>query len=150
MSVWGPGPLQNDDGADWFADIRDEPSLKMIRQAIEEISDPQHVGYFEVTEGAEAVAAARVLAESLGSPGDEQVLDEELEEVAQTLKAELTKEGRRDIAKLVRQAINVLEIVLNDREKSELRQMWEEQVEVMPEWIAAMSSLQRRLRMLAV
>lgn len=150
MSIWGPGPFDNDDGADWFADIRDEPSLEMIREAIEEISDPHHVGYLEVTDGAEAVAAAHVLAELLGSPGDNPVFDDELEEVAETLKAEIEKEGKRDIQKLIKQAIDALEIVLNDTENSELRQMWEEQSEMMPQWVAAMTSLQQRLRRLAV
>ncbi|SFO42520.1 DUF4259 domain-containing protein [Nitrosospira briensis] len=150
MSIWGPGPFENDDGADWFADIRDEPSIKTIREAFEEISDPQHIGYVDVIDGAEAVAAAEVLAELLGSPGDDPVFDEEVEEVAEVLKAELMKEGKRDIKKIVKQAIDALDIVLNDSENSELRQMWEEQGEVMPEWIAAMTTLQERLRNLTV
>src|SRR5687768_16770799 len=106
MSIWGPGPFENDDGADWFADIRDEPSIKTIREAFEEISDPQHIGYVDVIDGAEAVAAAEVLAELLGSPGDDPVFDEEVEEVAEVLKAELMKEGKRDIKKIVKQAID--------------------------------------------
>jgi uncharacterized protein YpuA (DUF1002 family) len=145
MSIWGPGPFENDDGADWFADIRDEPSLESIREAFEEIADPAHVGYIEVTDGAEAVAAAEVLAELLGSPGDDPVLDEELEELTEALKKELKRESKRDIEKLVKQAIDALEIVLNDTENSELRQMWEEQAEEMLAWTAAMTTLQQRL-----
>jgi len=145
MSIWGPGPFDNDDGADWFADLRDEPALESIQEALEEISDPAHVGYLEVTDGAEAVAAAEVLAELLGSPGDDPVFDEELEEVAEALKKELTRESKRDIKKLVKQAIDALDIILNDTENSELRQMWEEQAEAMPAWTAAMTMLQQRL-----
>lgn len=89
MSIWGPGPFENDDGADWFADLRDEPSLALIREALEEIADPAHAGYIEVTDGAEAVAAAGVLAKLLGSPGDDPLIDEDLEDVAEALKNEL-------------------------------------------------------------
>ena len=145
MSIWGPGPFDNDDGADWFADLRDEPALNLIREALEEISDQTHVGYLEVTDGAEAVAAAEVLAELLGSPGDDPVLDEELEELAESLKKELKRESKRDIQKLVKQAIDALEIILNDAENSELRQMWEEQAGEMSAWTATMTKLQQRL-----
>ena len=150
MSIWGPGPFENDDGADWFAELRDEPALESIRKTFEEISDPEHIGYLDVTDGAEAFAAAEVLAELLGSPGDDPVLDEEAEELAEALKKELKREGKRDIKKLVKRAIHALEIVLNDTENSELRQMWEEQAEEMPAWTAAMTALQERLRKVGV
>lgn len=148
MSIWGPGPFNNDDGTDWFADLRDTPKLQSIRQAIQEVSDTEHIGYLEVTDGAEVVAAAEVLAELLGSPGDDPVFDEELKELAEVLKQELKRESKRDIQKLVKQAIEALEIVLNDAENSELRQMWEEQSAEMPAWTAAMTTLQQRLRKL--
>ena len=145
MSIWGPGPFDNDDGADWFSDLRAEPALCLIRDAIEEISGPAHVGYLEVTDGAEVVAAAEVLAELLGSPGDDPVLDDELEDLAESLRRELERESKRDVQKLVKQAINALEIILNDAENSELRQMWEEQAGEMPAWTEAMITLQQRL-----
>jgi len=146
MSIWGPGPFDNDDGADWFADLRDEPQLQTICEALEEISDPAHIGYLEVTDCAEAVASAEVLAELLGSPGDEPVLDEEHKELSEALRDEIRREGRRNIGKLVQQAINAIEIVLNDAENSELRQMWEQEAEAMPDWTAAMAALQQRLK----
>ncbi|MBV5273233.1 MAG: DUF4259 domain-containing protein [Lamprocystis purpurea] len=149
MSIWGPGPFENDDGADWIADLRDEPSLESIREAFAEIADPAHVGYVEVPDGAEAVAAAEVLAELLGSPGDDPVLDEDLDELAAALNKELKRESKRDVKTLVKQALDALEIVLNDTENSELRQMWDEQAEEMPAWTAAMTRLQQRLRKLA-
>jgi hypothetical protein len=146
VSIWGPGPFDNDDGADWFADLRDEPKLQSIREALQEISAREHIGYLDVTDGAEAVAAAEVLAELLGSRGNEPVLDDELEEVAEALGDEIKLETPRDIKKLVQQAIDAIEIVLNDTENSELRQMWEQQAEDMPTWTAAMTTLQQRLR----
>jgi hypothetical protein len=150
MSIWGPGPFENDDGADWFADIRDEPALDLIRDAVEEIADPAHVGYLEVTDGAEAVAAAEVLAELLGSPGDNPVLDDETEELAEALKKELQRKDKRDIVKLIKHAIDALDVVLNDAENSELRQMWEEDAGEMQAWTAAVVKLQERLHKLTV
>lgn len=147
MSIWGPGPFDNDDGADWLAGLRDEPSLEPIWEAIEEIADPAHVGYIEVTDGAEAIAAAEVLAELLGSLGNDPVLDDELDELAETLKAELKRENRRDIKRFVKQAIDALEVVLNDEENSELRQMWKEQAEELAVWTEAVISLQERLQL---
>lgn len=150
MSIWGPGPFDNDDGADWFADLRDEPKLQSVKVALEEISDPKHVGYLDVTDGAEAVAAAEVLAELLGFPGDDPVLDEEHEELAEALRGEIKLEDRRNIKKLVQRAIDALDVVLNDAENSELRQMWEEQAQEMPAWTAAMTTLQQRLHKVTV
>ena len=150
MSIWGPGPFENDDGADWFADLQDEPTLKTIRAALEEIADPQHIGFVEVIDGAAAVGAAEVLAELLGSPGDDPVFDDEVEEMEEELKADLAKADKRELKKLIKQAIDALEVVLTDSENSELRQMWEEQDDGMPEWIEAMTSLQERLGTLAI
>jgi Domain of unknown function (DUF4259) len=149
MSIWGPGPFDNDDGADWFADIRDAPSLDALRTALAEVSDPQYVGFIEMVDGAEAFAAAEVLAELLDSPGDEPVLNEDHATMVETLTREIGQESPRDINALVRQAINALDVVLNDSENSELRQLWEEQADVMPEWVATVTALQQRLQRLA-
>lgn len=150
MSIWGPDPFDNDDGADWFADLMNEPSLDLIRKAIEEISDPSHIGYLEVIDGAEAVAAAEVLAELLGSPGEDPVLGEELEELTKALKKELMRESKRGVNKLIKQAVDALEIILNDTENSELRQMWEGQEDEMPAWSLAITTLQQRLQKIVV
>jgi hypothetical protein len=145
MSIWGSGPFENDDSADWIADLRDEPSLQSIREALDEITDFSHIGYIEVTDGAEAVAASEVLAELLGSPGEDPVLNEELNELAEALKAQLKRESKRDIQILVKQALDALDIILNDAENSELRQMWDENIEAMPLWTEAITKLQLRL-----
>jgi Domain of unknown function (DUF4259) len=149
MSIWGPGPFDNDDGADWFAELRDEPSLEKVREALQEVAHPEHFGYHDVADGAEAIAAAEVLAELLGSPGNEPVFTDEHEEVTKALREEIALEDRRDVKKLVQQAIDAVGIVLNDTENSELRQLWDEQADVMPDWSAAMTALQQRLQRIA-
>ena len=153
MSVWGPGPFDNDDAADWFADFRDESHLRTIKEALQEISAPEHIGYLDVTDCAEAIAAAEVLAELLGSRGDAPVFneeDEEHEEVLEVLADEIKHEDQRDLRKLVEQATDALGIILNDEENSELRQLWEEDPEGLKAWTAAMTALQQRLRKVAI
>lgn len=150
MSIWGPGPFDNDDGADWFADFRDRPALQSIREALEEIADPSHVGYLDVTDAAEAVAAAEVLVNLLDRSGSDEASREQFDEFAEVLDIELELADERHIARLAQQAIDVIEIVLNDAENSELRQMWEEQAEDMPAWMAVMRALQQRLHRFAV
>ena len=111
MSLWGPGPFENDDGADWFAEFRDEPQLESIRAALKEVAHPEHFGYHDVADGAEAIAAAEVLAELLGSPGDEAVFDEdddEHQEAVETVTEEVKREDPRDLKKLVQRAIDAL------------------------------------------
>lgn len=150
MSIWGTNPLENDDATDWFLELKNQPSLDLIRQALEDISDPTHIGYFEVTDGAEAFAAAEILAELLGSMGDNPVLDEDSAELSKVLREEIQRENQGNMMILIKQAINALEIILNDAENSEFRQMWEEQVEEMPFWIKAMTMLQSRLSNIAI
>ena len=150
MSIWGPGPFENDDGADWVDDLQEEPKLAHLRDALLEVCDPEHIGFVDVTDCCEAVAAAEVLAQLLGSPGDDPSRDEEHEELTEALRGEIKLEDWRNIEKLVQQAIDAIEIVLNDAENSELRQMLETQADEMPAWIAAMTTLQRRLHKVAV
>ena len=149
MSIWGPGPFDNDDGADWFAELRDEPQLQSIKAALDEVAHPEHFGYHDVADGAEAIAAAEVLAELLGSAGADPALTDEHEDVIEALREELALEDRPDIKRLVQQAIDAVEIVLNDAENSELRQMWEQEPEGMPAWKTTMTSLQQRLQKVA-
>ena len=146
MSIWGTGPFDNDDGADWFAELRDAPRLQAIQEAVEEIAQPGHVGYIEITDGAEAVAAAEVLAELLGSSGEEPLIDEDLGEFFAALRAEIGRERPLDVETLVRQAVDALEIIVNDAENSELLQVWEERPGDAPAWRSAVAALQDRLR----
>ena len=149
MSIWGPGPFDNDDGADWVDDLQKEPALTQVRDALLEVCAPEHVGFVDVTDCCHAVAAAEVLAELLGAPGEDPALDDEDEEAAEALGEEIKREDRRNISKLVQQAVDAVEIVLNDTENSELRQLWEKEPADMPAWTATMTALLQRLHKVA-
>jgi hypothetical protein len=142
MSIWGPGPFDNDDAADWFDDFTDRPDLAVIREALEEVADPTHVGLIDIADGGEAIAAAAVLADVLGTANSE--LDLTDEQTAM-LKAEWEAESLSARQSLIRHALSSVELVLNDDENSELRQIWESDGEGLAQWIEEMNDLQSRL-----
>jgi hypothetical protein len=142
MSIWGSGPFENDDAADWFAELLDKPRLEVIREALEEVSDPTHAGFIDVTNCGEAVAAAEILAEILGAPADEPELPEE---EAELLKADLQAMGLPAQQRLLEQALTAVDLIVNDEEHSELRQILNADTDGLPRWIAAMNDLQGRL-----
>jgi uncharacterized protein DUF4259 len=148
MSIWGPGPAQNDDAADWLSDLADAPDLETVRAAIVEIADPAHAGYREVTECCEAIAAAQILCDLLGEPGSELILDFEEADTA-ALRESLQRLSVRDKRKLVGQAVFSVDFVANDSENSELRQLWEEDEIGLREWLTLTERLRGELERLS-
>lgn len=142
MSIWGPGPFENDDAADWYVALLEQPSLAAIGEALEEVVDPTHVGFIDVTSGCDAIAAAAVLGELLVPASN----PEEEDDGQLTVRAEWETEGPLARQRLLRQAETALELVLNDEEHSEVRQIIEEHGEFMAEWTAILKNLQNRLR----
>lgn len=143
MSIWGPGPFENDDAADWFADLMERPGLTLIGEALDEVVDPTHAGYIDVGSGCEAIAAAAALGELLlPAPDDPEVEDDG----AVALRAEWEAEAPLVKQRLLRQAETALELVLNDEEHSEVRQIVEEFGEFFAEWTEILKNLQNRLR----
>ncbi len=143
MSIWGPGPFENDDAADWFAELMEKPGLATIGEALEEVVDPTASGFIEVGLGCEAIAAAAVLGELLlSAPDDPEVEDDG----AVTLRVEWEAESPVVRQRLLRQAEAALELVLNDEEHSEVRQIIEEFGEFTAEWTEIVRTLQNRIR----
>lgn len=151
MSVWGPGPFENDDAADWLSELEEEleeeSGAEALEDALSEVAGPENVGYVEIPDGAIAVAAAELLALLLGKTGpDKDLLEEE------TL-ASLSKEiGRLDAKRkerLVKRAITAVDRVLNDTENSELQQVLQEDEEMSSAWVGRMRDLHGRLQAIA-
>ena len=142
MSIWGPGPFDNDDAADWYVALLDRPAVAEIGKALEEVVDPTHVGDIDVGIGCQAIAAAAVLGELLVPSNDP---DEE-DDGQLILRAEWETERPLVRERLLRQAETALELVLNDEEHSEVRQIIEESSDFMAEWTEMVKDLQNRLR----
>lgn len=64
MSAWAHGPFDNDDGLDFIDDLAEAPSWRTVVQALDYVT--KQAGYLEAPEGAIAVAAAAIVAASVG------------------------------------------------------------------------------------
>ncbi len=151
MSVWGPGPFDNDDAADWLSELEDEreeeTGAELLEDAVSEVAAPENVGYVEIPEGAMAVAAAELVALLLGKPGgDKDILDQE---TRASLSQEMERLDARRREQLVSQALTAVDRVLNDKENSELRQVLEGDEGMLSAWTSMMRDLHSRLRAIA-
>lgn len=63
MGAWDTGPFDNDEGADFIADLAEAPDWRVVVQILDHVG--RAPGYLEGPEGEMAVAAAAVLAASL-------------------------------------------------------------------------------------
>lgn len=141
MSIWGPLPYENDDAADWLADLDDEPELVFIHEAFDEVLGVDASPYLEVTEGAQAVAAAAVVADLL-----EGVTDEEL--IGADCMDDLLEQARRmhpsAIASMAWRALRALAAV-SRADGSELAELMDGEPEIGAAWRACVGQLQQRL-----
>jgi hypothetical protein len=129
MGAWGSGPFENDDAADWAWELEEAHDHGVLRRALEVATSTR--GYFELPDGAAAVAAAAVIASALD--GDRAGMSDEVN-------AYIDRVGRPD-AELVELARRALDHVAED---GELAELWDEADD--PEWRDGLASLQGRLR----
>lgn len=142
MSVWGPDAFENDDAADWVADLENEPSIDSMVQAVDELADPVHVGYIEIPECCVAVAAAELLARLISGSSDSEPLSQE------SWSALLSEMQTYDLAKkrkIANLAYHAVDRVLHDSEGSELQQHWTDSHLGYDVWATAMEDLLDRL-----
>lgn len=141
MSVWGPLPYENDDAADWLADLDDEPEMALVHEAFDEVLGVDAPRYLEVTEGAQAVAAAAVVADLLEGLADDELIDPDSLEV-------LAEQARRmhpsAVASTAWRACRALAVV-SRAEGSELAELVAEDPEISSAWDAHVADLLRRL-----
>jgi hypothetical protein len=62
MSVWGPGPYENDDALDWLSEIESDPSVVALNDAFDGVLSRGYTEYLEVSEVAAAICAAMLVA----------------------------------------------------------------------------------------
>jgi hypothetical protein len=103
MSDWGTGPFENDDGADFVADLVERADFRTVEAAfvaVETTATPS------LEQWLRAVAAAETLAAVLGNPG--QGLPEEVKDFATRVRhldpAEATSLARRVIGDALTQS----------------------------------------------
>jgi hypothetical protein len=128
MGGWGSGSFENDDAADWLAQlgtIAPDDLTKIFGQAADETT------YFEAPAASVVVAASEVVATLNGSP-------------VKRVPAEIVKwtTNRQALTpELKALALRALDRV---RENSELKDLWQE-ADGLNDWTAAIQDLQTRV-----
>jgi len=64
MDAWAAGPFDNDDALDFVDDLAEAPEWRTVVQALDHVI--KQAGYLEAPEGSIAVAAAAIVAASVG------------------------------------------------------------------------------------
>ena len=128
MGAWGSGSFDNDDAADWLAQLGNVAPKDLAKILTQAADSPE---YLEAPAASVAVAAAEVIAAWNGSPADAlpaSILD-------------WTKNQKISTPVLKALAVRALERV---RRNSELRDLWME-ADGLNDWTAAIQNLQSRL-----
>ncbi len=130
MGAWGFGPFDNDDAADWVYELEGSDSDDVLQRALAATSGS---GYLDSQEGTTAVAAAEVVAASLGQPAPD---------LPDGVRAWVATNGgavRPELAAAARSAIGRVR-----GEESELRELWAESDDGAA-WEARLRDLESRL-----
>ena len=129
MGAWGSGSFENDDAADWLAELATITPDDLTRIFTRAADDP---GYLEVPDASAVVVGAEVMAALYDSPAKN--VPPQIVEWTETNRQTSTPE-------LKALAIRALDRVRRD---SELKDLWLE-VDGLNDWIAAIQELQTRL-----
>lgn len=129
MGAWGHGNFDNDRAADYATTFQDEPNETLLLETLAAVAAE---GYPEAPEACEALAAAEIIAASLGK--GVRGFPEDL-----LLSARNLHISNPDAAqKLARRAIKAV------LKKSELKELWED-TDDYDAWVAVLEGLLERL-----
>ena len=127
---WAEASFANDGALDWVAEFAEKPSLDLVRKTLEK---PLVSEYVDSMDGQAAIAAAEVVAASLGRAAPD--FPREIVSATTGLKREL-----RSLANLARRAVSRVA-----GPKSELHELWAERQESLTRWQASVRQLLSRL-----
>ena len=134
MGTWGIGSFDNDDAADFLADVTESGDLSLIREALDNVLTSTE--YVEAPDACQAIVASEILAAALGRPTSAAQQEGEIGQwvarIRPTVDSELATQARDALTRIL------------DR-NSELRELWEE-AEEFPEWQATVTELRQQLR----
>lgn len=129
MGAWANGPFDNDDALDFIDDLAEAPEWRTVVQALDYVT--RQAGYLEAPEGSIAVAAAAIVAASVG---DVTILPDNHRELKAALGA-----PPQGVAALARSAL--ARVVAP---ASELDELWQEGDDH-DAWLAQIAALQTTL-----
>jgi hypothetical protein len=131
MGAWGHKSFENDDALDWVADLEKSTETNVIIEALNTVTDDAK-DYLEAPECSIAIAAAEVVAALVGHGAAS--LPERVNEW-------LRGKPKPDPS-LIAKARRAIVAVLAD---SELKELWEENIEDFQRWTAVLDDLNSRL-----
>jgi len=131
MGDWGHDSFDNHDAGDWQCDLVETSDMSAISEALNGVTDDAE-DYLEAPECSMAIAAAEVVAALHGKPSTT---------LPEDVRAWVGDKPKPD-AQLTAKAIKAIFAVLND---SELKELWEENEEDYPKWVAVLNDLKSRI-----
>jgi hypothetical protein len=131
MGAWGIGPFENDDALDWVWGLDGDDADEVLATTLRTVARDR--GYLEVQDGANAVAAATILASAIEGTTDG---------LPPEAVAYLERRTARPDAELIRAAIAALDRATG--EDSEVAELWDESDDG-PEWRESVAATRRRL-----
>lgn len=134
MGAWGNGSFDNDDAADFIADVTDGSDVAPVRDIFATVLAADE--YLEAPDASQAIAAAEIVAAALGRPTNAALQEDGLADWLERAMP-IADPG------LAKQAMQVLDRILAP--KSELRELWEESDEF-ADWQAAIIGLRSHLQ----
>ena len=131
MGAWGHNTFDNDDASDWVYELEESSDLTAITDALNAVTDDAE-DYIEAPECSNALAAAEVVAALNGNPSPD-LPDTVREWIAGKLAPESSLNAK---------AHRAVDVVLTD---SELKELWEENAEDYPKWVACLNGIKARI-----
>lgn len=129
MGAWSHEPFGNDDANDWAYALEEVRDLSIVEKALDQALDAEDC--LEAPEGANAVAAAEILAKMLGKGTQSDAYTKQVDEWVRSVSVKPSPQ-------LLDKAKRALVRVAGDN--SELRELWEEAGS--DEWAASVKALQ--------
>ena len=129
MGAWGTGNFENDDAADWIAELEES---KTIQPLVSALQSAVGADYLEAPEACVALVAAEVVAALKGKPAAG--LPREAASWVRSHQVQIND----DLVRLALQATQRVET------QSELLELWQESEEL-NSWMATIKDLERRL-----
>jgi len=130
MGAWGVGAFDNDDAADWVAELEEAATIEPVVTALRTATAD---GYLEAPDCCIALAAAETVAAALGRAAVG--VPDKVARWASTHRPQVSD----DLIQLAQSAIRRIET------QSELQELWQESDEL-EAWVATIKDLERRLR----
>ena len=132
MGAWATDSFANDDALDWLLDFTDAPTMEMLRDTLDHVTDLDAGDDLEAPDCCEAIAAAEIVAALIGRPAVK---------LPDDLKTWLQSDHGLEAGTLTAAASAAIKRIVRE---SELQELWADSGDN-TQWLADMADLERRL-----